>query len=217
MTAGPTQRRKPAQATTAAQDAEPAAHDAADAVKTPEDEVLAEAARKTAALASYRALLRGAELPDALVAEALAADLVAARESLDQIATMEPASGYAVRLDLVQVRRQWDLAQASPKRLAAEFGAPFLSLAINSRLRDEAEAQEEARRQKGAEVFVLLPADTVGRLVDRRFIAAADRENPEKLACAVREALDFALDPPPLLPDPMAAPKPATPVFRGVH
>ena len=210
MTAGPTQRRKPAQATTAAQDAEPAAHDAADAVKTPEDEVLAEAARKTAALASYRALLRGAELPDALVAEALAADLVAARESLDQIATMGGGNG-------VEMRHQWDLAQASPKRLAAEFGAPFLSLAINSRLRDEAEAQEEARRQKGAEVFVLLPADTVGRLVDRRFIDAADRENPEKLASAVREALDFALDPPPLRPAPMAAPEPATPVFRGVH
>jgi hypothetical protein len=154
---------------------------------------------KAAALAAYRGLLRGAELPDDLMAQATAADLDAARTSiLDFVATASTAGGFGrwAENQRRETLRHWQLLQNFPDKLAGEYGIPFLEREIRDREEREATAAEAARRAKGVDLGEIeLSGDTIARLVDRNFLSAGtDRKDRKALTAAALRAVEAALD-----------------------
>jgi hypothetical protein len=159
---------------------------------------------KAAALAAYRELLRGAELPDDLVEAATAGDLDAARASiLDFIAAASSEGGLGrwAETERHNILARWGLMQNFPDELVREYGVPFLEGAIRDRKKREATAAEAARRAKGVPLGEIeLSGDTICRLVDRNFLpAGTDRTDRAALTAAALWGVEAALDrlPPP--------------------
>jgi hypothetical protein len=154
---------------------------------------------KAAALAAYRELLRGAELPDDLVEAATAGDLDAARASiLDFIAAASSEGGLGrwAETERHNILSRWGLMQNFPDELVREYGVPFLEGAIRDRKKREATAAEAARRAKGVALGEIeLSGDTICRLVDRNFLSAGtDRKDRKSLTAAALRAVEAALD-----------------------
>jgi hypothetical protein len=154
---------------------------------------------KAAALAAYRELLRGAELPTELVEAATAGDLDAARASiLDFIAAASSEGGLGrwAETERHNLLSRWRLAQNSPGVLAHEYGVPFLQSAIRNRQRSDAEAAKAARLADGVALGEIeLSGDTICRLVDRNFLSAGtDRKDRKALTAAALRAVEAALD-----------------------
>ena len=144
------------------------------------------------ALAAYRDLLRGAELPDDLVAQATAADLDAARTSiLDFVATASTEGGLGrwAENERHRILSRWQIIRISPQILADEYGVPFLQLAIRNRQRSDAEANLAARRAKGLTLSLDLFPSTIRGLAERKFLPAdtdwEDRSELGPLPCGL--------------------------------
>jgi hypothetical protein len=159
---------------------------------------------KATALAAYRELLRGAELPADLMAQATAGDLDAARTSiLDFVATASTAGGFGrwAENQRRETLRHWQLLQNFPDKLAGEYGIPFVEREIRDRKKREATSAEAARRAKGVPLGEIeLSGDTICRLVDRNFLpAGTDRTDRAALTAAALWGVEAALDrlPPP--------------------
>jgi phenylpyruvate tautomerase PptA (4-oxalocrotonate tautomerase family) len=165
---------------------------------------------KAAALAAYRDMLRGAELPGDLMAQATAADLDAARTSiLDFVATASTAGGFGrwAENQRQETLRHWQLLQSFPDKLAGEYGIPFLERAIRDREEREATAAKAARLADGVELGEIeLSGNTICQLVDRNFLSAENnRKDRKALTAAALRAVETALDLPwDRLPPPFA-------------
>jgi hypothetical protein len=159
-----------------------------------------EQVRKGAALRDYHELLRGAELPPAMVSLAMAADLEAAKAALLSFVKADNPELWPSFAS--QIRDGWSRAQSSRQRLLDDYGVPFLQAEIQRRFEREAEAEEAARRDRGLTISVHLEGVVIDRFVAQGLVNPAGREDPEKLAGAVEAALGHWLD---RAPEPMRA------------
>ena len=153
---------------------------------------------KATALAAYRDLLRGAELPTELVAAATAADLEAARASVEEFVESlkrEGGLGRWAERERDRLLSRWQFGQSSPQVLAKEYGCPFLTRAIAERQRIEVAAAQAARRSAGLTIGLSLSDSTISELRARNFLAAdANCAEGAALSAAVLRAIEFALD-----------------------
>ena len=153
---------------------------------------------KATALAAYRELLRGAELPAELVAVATAADLEVARARVVDFiaaASTEGGLGRWAERDRYRIISRWQSGQSSPQVLANEYGRPFLARTIAERQGTEAAAAQAVRRSAGLTIALSLVDSTIGELRARNFLAAdANCAAGTALSAAVLRAIEFALD-----------------------
>jgi hypothetical protein len=160
--------------------------------------------RKGAALRDYHELLRGAELPPALVNLATAADLETAKAALLSFVKADDPKlwpSFAAR-----IRDGWSRAQSSRQRLLDDYGIPFLQAEIQRRFEREAEAEEAARRDRGLTISLHLEGVVIDRFVAQGLVDPAGRDDPEALARAALTALGHWVN---RAPEPMRAASPA--------
>ena len=152
---------------------------------------------KAAALAAYRELLRGAELPTELVTAATAADLEAARASVEEfIGSLKREGGLGrwAERERDRLLSRWQFGQSSPQLLAKEYGCPFLTRAIAERERVEAVAAQAARRSAGLTIGLSLSDSTISELRAQDLLGdEANCEEGATLSAAVLRAIEFAL------------------------
>lgn len=150
---------------------------------------------KALALRSFQRLLDGAELPADLVAEATAADLMAARRDLaDFLESLVSGEGWNRhtlwgRGDLLQ---QWKVA--TPAQRSSEWGSPKLRCAILARTRAAAAAAREERLSRGIDLEYVLSAETIEKLVKKGFVSAAADRDAVALAAAVYRILEDRME-----------------------
>jgi hypothetical protein len=160
--------------------------------------------RKGAALRDYHELLRGAELPPALVNLATAADLETAKAALLSFVKADDPKlwpSFAAR-----IRDGWSRAQSSRQRLLDDYGIPFLQAEIQRRFEREAEAEEAARRDRGLTISLHLEGVVIDRFVAQGLVDPAGRDDPERLARAALTALGHWVN---RAPEPMRVESPA--------
>jgi hypothetical protein len=146
---------------------------------------------KAVALAAFRRLLDGATLPADLVAEAIAADLMAARRDLaDFLECLVSGQGWSrhTEWDRGELLQKWKVA--TPEQRSSEWGAPKLRTAILARTRAAAAAAREERLSRGIDLDVVLSAETIEKLVKKGFVSAAADRDPVTLSAAVFRILE---------------------------